>query len=106
MLCKESHSCQSLTVIPFPPGAAVHGGPAPQRCAGEHVWELHHPEGPVVSRAAGRDPGSGGQPGLEERQRRQRREGVAAAAGVPLQLRPLAEDGQVSPEVRGVVHAG
>lgn len=91
---------------PSSPGAALHGGPAPQRCAGEHVWELHHPEGPVVPGAAGRDPGSGGQPGLEEQQQRQRGEGVAAAAGVPLQLCPLTQDGQVSPEVRGAVCAG
>lgn len=51
------------------PGVTIHGRPASQRGAGEHVWELHHPEGPVVSGATGRDPGSGCQPGVEEQQR-------------------------------------
>lgn len=87
-------------------GVTIHGGPSPERGAGEHVWELHHPKGPVisVSGVTGRDPGSGCQPGVEERERRQRRERLAAAAGVRLQLRPVVQDGQISTEVNNFSH--
>ena len=81
-------------------GVTIHGGPSPERSTGEHVWELHHPEGPAVSRATGRDPGSGCQPGVEECEHWQRRARLAAAAGLCLQLRPIAQDGQISTEVR------
>lgn len=81
-------------------GVTIHGGPSPERSTGEHVWELHHPEGPAVSRATGWDPGSGSQPGVEECEHWQRRERLAAAAGLCLHLRPVAQDGQISTEVR------
>lgn len=90
------------TIVAFSSGITIHGGPSPERGAGEHVWELHHPKGPVISisRVTGWDPGSGCQPGVEERELWQRRERLAAAAGVCLQLRPVAQDGQISTEVR------
>lgn len=52
----------------FSSGTTIHGGPSPERGTGKHVWKLHHPKGPVVSRVTGRDPGSGCQPGVEERE--------------------------------------
>lgn len=57
-----------VVIIFFISGTAIHGGPSPERGSGKHVWELHHPEEPVVSRVTGRDPGSGGEPGVEERE--------------------------------------
>lgn len=41
----------------------IHGRSQPERRPGESVRELHRPEGARQSRPAGRDPGSGGQPG-------------------------------------------
>lgn len=81
-------------------GATVHGGPSPERSAGEHVWELHHPKRAVISRVTGWDPGSGRQSGVEEHERWECRKRLAAAAGVCLQLRPITQDGQISTEVR------
>lgn len=81
-------------------GFAIHGGPSPERCTRKHVWELHHPKRSVVSVLTGWDPGSGCQSGVEKHKLWQRRERLAPAAGVCLQLRPIAQDGEVPAEVR------
>lgn len=81
-------------------GVTVHGRPSPERSTRKHVWELHHPKGSVVSSVTRRDPGPGCQSGVEEHKCRERRERLAAASGLRLQLRSITKDGQISAEVR------
>lgn len=84
----------------FPSGIKIHGGPPPEWSAREHVWELHRPKGPAVSRVTGWDSGSGCEPGVAECKFWQCWAWLDAAAGLCLQLRPITQDGQIPTEVR------